>query len=197
MPRRSSPVHGSSRLLLEPDTGSAASLCGPVSPVPSPEPKPSRFQADDAFVRSLARRLCGDAHLADDAAQETWLAALQQEQAPSLFEELGRGWLAEVARNSVLQALRGQQRRVRREQAVARGLVLDDAGFDADPELRARLLTAVQELPEEYLTVVRQRFFDDRMPVAIADDLGLPIETVRTRLRRALERLRAAITVRR
>jgi len=161
---------------------------------PLPEPQASSFQADDAFVRALARRLCGDAHLADDAAQETWLKALQQAQAPGLFDGLGRGWLGTVARNSVLQALRGAQRRLHREQAVARGVALDDAGFDADPDLRARLLAAVQQLPADYRAVVQQRFFEDRMPVAIADALGLPIETVRTRLRRALERLRAAVT---
>lgn len=178
----------------EPDAGSAASLCRPVPAGPLPKPQASRFQADDAFVRALARRLCGDAHLADDAAQETWLAALQQAQPPSLFEGLGRAWLGTVARNSVLQAVRGRQRRLHREQAVARGLVHDDPALDADPELLARLRAAVQQLPDDYRAVVQQRFFEDRLPVAIADALGVPIETVRTRLRRALDRLRAAMT---
>jgi RNA polymerase sigma-70 factor (ECF subfamily) len=161
---------------------------------PPPEPRAKRFEADDAFVRALARRLCGDAHLADDAAQETWLAALQQAEPASLFEGLGRAWLGTVARNSVLQALRGAQRRLRREQAVARGLASDDDGRAADPDLLARLRAAVRQLPDGYRVVVQQRFFEDRMPVAIADALSLPIETVRTRLRRALDRLRAAVT---
>lgn len=161
---------------------------------PLPQPRANRFEADDAFVRALARRLCGDPHLADDAAQETWLAALQQAQPPSLFEGLGRAWLGTVARNSVLQALRGAQRRLRREQAVARGLAVDDQALAADPELHARLRAAVQALPDDYRAVVQQRFFEDRLPVAIADALGVPIETVRTRLRRALDRLRAAVT---
>jgi RNA polymerase sigma-70 factor (ECF subfamily) len=142
----------------------------------------------------LVRRLTGDPHLADDAAQETWLAALQHAAAPALFEGLGRGWLCTVARNCVLQALRGRQRRQRREQAVARGLCSDGVDVDTDTELRERLLAAVLSLPEAYRTVVHERFFEDRMPTQIADALGLPIETVRTRLRRGLERLRAAIT---
>lgn len=146
-------------------------------------------------MRALARRLGGDLHLADDAAQETWLAALQQAAAPALFAGPSRAWLATVARNFVLQALRGQQRRQRRELAVARCPLLDTgAGGEVDPELRRRMLAAVQELPPDYRAVVQQRFFEDRMPVEIADALQLPVETVRTRLRRALERLRAAIT---
>jgi len=170
----------------------------PAAAVPadlSAEPGSSRFQADDRFVRALARRLCGDLHLADDAAQETWLAALEQAAAPALFPGPSRAWLATVARNFVLQALRGRQRRQRREAAVARCPTLDVAdGVEVDPELRRRMLAAVQELPADYRAVVQQRFFEDRMPVEIADALRLPVETVRTRLRRALERLRALLT---
>ena len=168
---------------------------------PDPGPAPDASAANDRFVRALARRIAGDPHLGDDAAQETWLKALQHAQAPGLFAggfaELGRAWLGVVARNMVLQALRGSQRRSRREQAVARergdGTV---QGGDSllDGERRALLLAAVQALPDDYRAVVRLRFFDDRMPVDIADTLGVPVETVRTRLKRALGRLREAIT---
>ncbi len=146
-------------------------------------------------MRALAKQLAGDPHLADDAVQDTWLAALQQSQAPGLFADFGRGWLCVVARNYVLQTLRGNQRRQRREQAVAKARgphIEDERGIDAD--VRARLLAAVNALPEDYRVVVQHRFFADRMPVAIADALGLPVETVRTRLKRAVERLRAAMT---
>ena len=160
----------------------------------SAEPGSSRFQADDRFVRALARRLCGDLHLADDAAQETWLAALEHGAAPALFPGPSRAWLATVARNFVLQALRGRQRRQRREEAVARCPTLDAGDVEVEPELRRRMLAAVQDLPPDYRAVVHQRFFEDRMPVEIADALHLPVETVRTRLRRALERLRAGLT---
>jgi len=163
------------------------------------EPRPlcegaaDRFQADDRFVRSLARRLLRDPQTADDAAQDTWLAALLAGPSPGLLDGLTRGWLATVVRNFALQTLRGRQRRQRREQAVARGLALDPEAEHLDPELVARMQTAVAALPADYRAVVRMRFFDDCMPVAIADELGVPVETVRTRLKRAVERLRAAL----
>ncbi|HEX6811945.1 MAG TPA: sigma-70 family RNA polymerase sigma factor [Planctomycetota bacterium] len=166
-----------------------------MSPVPAPTPEPSRFAADDRFVRALARQLTGDAHLADDAAQETWLRALQRAQAPGLFAEFGRGWLCVVARNFVLQTLRGTERRQRREReaALARAGDAGTHGHDPDAELCARLRAAVQALPADARAVVEARFFEDCMPVEIADRLGLPVETVRTRLKRALHRLRQAI----
>jgi len=152
-----------------------------------------RFQADDRFVRSLARRLLRDPQTADDAAQDTWLAALLAGPAPGLLDGLTRGWLATVVRNFALQTLRGRQRRQRREQAVARGLAIDPEAERFDPALVARVQAAVAALPEDYRTVVHLRFFEDRLPFAIADELGVPVETVRTRLKRAVERLRAAL----
>lgn len=163
--------------------------------IPDPTTTPD-LAADDRVVRALARRLAGDPHLGDDAAQETWLRALQRAQAPGLFAEFGRGWLCVVAKNAVLQALRGRERRQRREDAVGRARAAETpAGDGLDGESRARLLAAVRELPPDHRTVVQMRFFDDRLPIDIADELGLPVETVRTRLKRALERLRAALVV--
>jgi RNA polymerase sigma-70 factor (ECF subfamily) len=160
--------------------------------LPQPAPRdPDRFQADDRFVRALARRLLRDPQAADDAAQDTWLAAMAQGQAPGWLDGLSRGWLATVVRNFALQTLRGRQRRLLREQAVARGLCPDPDAATLDPDQVTRLRQAVDRLPEDYRTVVKLRYFDDLMPGAIADQLGVPLETVRTRLKRALQRLQA------
>ena len=67
------------------------------------------------------------------------------------------------------------------------------AGQSIDAEQRARLLAAVRTLPDVYRIVVQKRFFDDLMPAEIAAALGVPIETVRTRLKRAMDRLRTAL----
>ncbi len=162
---------------------------------PDPAPPAADVAGDDHFVRALARRLARDAHLGDDAAQETWLAALQAAQAPSLFASFGRAWLAVVARNAVLQALRGKARRARREQAAAAARRNGgDAGAPGlEAEVAERLRAAVQGLPPEAREAITLRYFADLLPCAIADRLGVPVETVRTRLKRALARLRAAL----
>jgi len=148
---------------------------------------PRRFAEHDRFVRTLLQRLVGDPHLAEDLAQETWLAALRQSAAATF---LRRAWLGTVARNFALQSIRGGARRCARESAVARPIVQHDAHGVRDGDESRRLLAAVEELEEPYRTAIRLRFFDDLPPTLIAEQLQLPVETVRTRLKRALARVR-------
>src|SRR4051812_41268840 len=98
-------------------------------------------QAD--FVRALARSLLGDEHLADDVAQETWIAAI--ERSPSRIENV-RAWLATVARNFAARVRRGEERRVRREREVARPEAVDandltDSNDGASSETTLRSVT--------------------------------------------------------
>ena len=140
------------------------------------------------FVRRLARRLARDEAQAEDLAQETWVAAL--EGGPREAGGL-RPWLARVLRNRAALGLRRGERRARREAAVARPDSVRDSGALLERiELHGRLVAAVLGLPEAYRVVVLRRFFEGEDTAAVAAGLGLPEATVRTRLRRALERLR-------
>jgi RNA polymerase sigma-70 factor (ECF subfamily) len=157
----------------------------------APDPDPERFAADDRFVRALLRRFVSDPNVIDDLAQETWLAALKQAGGGGF---LGRAWLSTVARNFALQTLRGNQRRLLRESIVAKGIVVEPSGeVRCDAELRARVLSAVAELDDRYCEVVRLRFFEDQMPSEIAERMQLPVETVRTRLKRGLAQIHRAL----
>src|SRR5262245_2004586 len=53
-----------------------------------------------------------------------------------------------------------------------------------------RVVSSVLALEEPYRDVVLLRFFEDLPPREVARRLGVPTETVRTRTRRALDRLR-------
>jgi DNA-directed RNA polymerase specialized sigma24 family protein len=68
-------------------------------------------------LQQLARRLLRDAHAAEDAAQEAWVAALER---PPRARESLTGWLAAVAANVGRNARRGARRRSDREHAVVR-----------------------------------------------------------------------------
>lgn len=155
---------------------------------------PEEHAAHDRFIRAVIRRFVAEPELVEDLAQETWLAALQHSAASRL---LGRAWLGTVAQNFVFQALRGKARRLAREAAVARSesVPLDDAPID--PELRRRMLDAVQRLEEPYRTAIHLRFFEDLLPAEIAERLGTRPETVRTRIKRGLARIHASWRARR
>ena len=63
----------------------------------------------------------------------------------------------------------------------------------AQGELGRRLHAAVAALPEEQAVVLRKNFFEDKPHGAIASELGLPLGTVKSRLRLALSKLREAM----
>ena len=152
-----------------------------------PDLRPERLAAEDQNLRRLLRRLIADPHLIEDLTQETWLAALRHTAAAPF---LGRAWLGRVAQNFAFQALRGQARRIAREAAVARSLLLEPADADAlDEDVRRRVLAALAALDEPYRVVLQLRFFEDLPPTAIAGRLGVPTETVRTRIKRGLRQV--------
>ena len=69
---------------------------------------------------------------------------------------------------------------------------------EADKSLEAaqredRIREVMKELPEEQAEMVRLAFFEDKAHSAIAEATGLPLGTVKSRLRLALAKLRAQL----
>ena len=57
-------------------------------------------------------------------------------------------------------------------------------------ETNRKVIDAVEKLPEDWQRVVRLRIHENRTFQQISDELGIPLGTALTRMRRALERLR-------
>jgi DNA-directed RNA polymerase specialized sigma24 family protein len=140
------------------------------------------------WMKPLARRLVCDDSRADDAVQDTWLAALERSEgrpppgrglAPAGAFEL-RSPVA--AQGATAPAARG--RRGRREAALGPQELLERA------EVAKLLAEAVIRLSEPYRSAILYRYYEDLGPGEIAERLGVPLATVKTRLRRALGMLR-------
>jgi RNA polymerase sigma-70 factor (ECF subfamily) len=148
---------------------------------------PAAFEnliAHRAWVRRLARSLVLDEARADDLEQEVWLEALVR---PPQDGRSPRGWLATALRHNAIDEARVEKRRTRREVAAARPEAVPSAAdLVAEADALQRVVRAVLDLPEPYRTTLLRRFFDDLGPAAIAASEGVPVETVRTRLRRGL-----------
>jgi RNA polymerase sigma-70 factor (ECF subfamily) len=161
------------------------------------EPAESRASAPDdlelllrerRWLRRLAGTLVVDAAAADDLAQEALRVALAKRPAGLLHP---RAWLATIARRLRGRDATAEGRRELRERAAAVGEALP--GTDdlvARLELQQSVSAALLHLPEPWRTTLALRFVDELSPRAIALRTGVPVETVRTRTRRALELLR-------
>jgi RNA polymerase sigma-70 factor (ECF subfamily) len=135
-------------------------------------------------LRRLAASLVSDEHEAQDLVQETWLRAsrAQQSQGP---------WLRTVLRNLVRDRSRERARRASSERSAARDEELPSASEMAERlDVAQRVALEVARLAEPYRTVIHLRYFEGLSPEDIARRSRVPLETVRTRLRRGLAQLR-------
>lgn len=163
---------------------------------PRPDADPEQVLAHDAFVRGLARQLLRDSHGAEDLAQQTWVAALRRPPQGNEPATL-RAWLAAVVRRLAGRRVRTERRTAAREQGAARsGQVPSTAEIVARENQRAEVVRAVLELEPIYRDVVLLRFFEHLPPRAIARRIEVPVETVRTRLKRAFALLRNRLDAR-
>lgn len=133
---------------------------------------------------------------AEDVAQEAFLRAHRA--LGSLRDrERFRGWLVRTAFRLALDRLRGDKRRSRREDAAALEAPVQAESVEtaaARAELRARVGEAVDALPEKLRIVTVLAAIQEHDVASVAQLLGLPEGTVKSRLhlaRKALaERLR-------
>ncbi len=152
--------------------------------------EPERILSESAWMRRVAFALVRDAALADDVVQKAWVRALSG--APEGAASL-RHWLARVVRNLSLHELRTRERRAERESAAQGSKRAQDAPGDVLARLDAhkQLFDALAQLPEPYRRTVTSRYLDGLSPAEIARRERVPAGTVRWRLSRALELLRA------
>jgi RNA polymerase sigma-70 factor, ECF subfamily len=168
-------------------------------------------------VYAAASRLTSDRHIAEEVVQETFLALWNRAE---LFDpKIGSraAWLHTIARNRTVDRLRAAGRRPNLiplssaagedEQAgaaldrlVAAGTVIGGARVGNGPEgelaateLRRVLRDALAELPDAERTAIVLAYREELTQTEIAERLGWPLGTVKTRTRRALLRLRGAL----
>jgi RNA polymerase sigma-70 factor (ECF subfamily) len=151
--------------------------------------------AHSEFIKTIAQKLLYHQDDADDVIQQTWLAALHKPPDP---EKPVRRWLALVARNNAIEMLRKRGRRLRGERRAARAEALPSAGDAVAREAVLGLVAeAVRKLNEPYRSTVLLHYYEGLPPRAIARRLAVPVETVRTRLKRGLSLLRRRLDRRR
>jgi RNA polymerase sigma-70 factor, ECF subfamily len=139
-------------------------------------------------VFGLALRRLGDRGRAEDAVQETFASIWRAARTYKPERGPGAPWLYAVARNAIVD--RG---RMRLEPAVE---TPEEVSGDAGPAERAedswtswRIHRALEELNENERTVVELAYWSGLSQSEVAEYLGIPLGTVKTRTRAALARL--------
>jgi RNA polymerase sigma-70 factor, ECF subfamily len=162
-----------------------------------------RFRAGDPdAVRALYRNYAGAVHtvaisivrdreLANDVVQQTFVKAWR---AAASFED-GREvapWLYSIARHTAIDAVRSEARPTRGGHEPEVEVPVDSESLEATWE-RFEIRRAVDALPEEEREVVRRSHLLGHTHEEIAQQLGVPVGTVKSRSSRAHKRLATSL----
>ena len=141
-------------------------------------------------VFALALRALGTHHDAEDLTQQVFIRAWRARTTLNTARGALGGWLVGITRRQIADRLseRAREHRVVERVALARpcpAASLSDRVIDG-----IIVADEMSTLPPQQRTVLRLAFFDDLTHQQIAARTGLPLGTVKSHLRRGLERLR-------
>jgi RNA polymerase sigma-70 factor (ECF subfamily) len=145
----------------------------------------SLYQTEGAALLRYIHR-CGGGNAAEDLLQETFVQLLEK---PEGLRDARspKAWVYGVARHLVLGFIRKQSRTVELD-------VDPPASSSTGGDERVRQLkTAMKKLPRQQHEVLELRLDAELSYQEIADTLGLPVGTVRSRLHYAVRTLRSAL----
>lgn len=140
------------------------------------------------IIFSMAVSFTRNPHQAEDLAQDAWikiLRGLPKFRHDSKFST----WLYRITMNTFLNSTRA----VRREAEVMGSLLPESEVPEFRLETTLDVHQAVRDLPEEFRSVVVLRYVADLSYKEIANVMELPLGTVQSRLRRALDKLESSL----
>jgi RNA polymerase sigma-70 factor (ECF subfamily) len=143
------------------------------------------------LVYGIALRVLSDPVAAEDVTQTVFLKIWSN---PMLFRNGNFGaWIARVTRNRAFDVVRS--RALHAESELPDSLPLDDVLEDRALERidGERVRVALEQLPPEQREPIELGFFGGATQEQIARQTGLPLGTVKTRIRNGLRKLRNAL----
>lgn len=144
-------------------------------------------------IKSFLMKGGADPETADDLAQETMLTIWNKAETYNPKQAAPSTWIFTIARNKRIDALR----KIKYDDpgALDETLIADDAAGPAqnfsEVEQMKIIAKALKSLPADQADLVRKSFFEDKSHGQIAEETGIPLGTVKSRIRLALERLRS------
>src|SRR5579871_6129215 len=141
----------------------------------------------------LCRRWVGDAHLADDVVQATFLVLARGAKSIRRRDSLA-SWLFGVARRIARQARLAESARTRREQRVAAARKQSDGRNSAWDDVVDLMDAELQRLPERYRSPLLLCYLQGRTQDEAAAQLGWSLSTLRRRLDQGRVLLRLRLT---
>lgn len=130
-----------------------------------------------------------DPILAEELVQDTMMAVWRKAAQYDAAKAAASTWLFRIARNLYIDQMRRAQVR---ERGKAK-LVEDDTHFDDQPADASRVRQAMRDLPVQQAQVVYKSYFEGKSHQEIANEMEIPLGSVKSSLRLAFQKLCKAL----
>ena len=131
-----------------------------------------------------------DEALAEECAQDVMATLWQKAHLFDPSRASAATWIFTIARNRKIDALRKQKRPEPEDLPWGPDQEPDQADVMALQQETTQLGNAIKDLPEKQRLLIEKAYFHDLSHSEIADETGLPLGTIKSRIRLALDRLR-------
>jgi RNA polymerase sigma-70 factor (ECF subfamily) len=147
-------------------------------------------------VKAFVMRGGADAEAAQEVVQEAMVLVWRKAASFDRARASAATWIFTIARNKRIDLIRRTTRPAIDPEDWLTSFASE--AEDADKSVAAeqtynRMKDLLTDLSADQLVVIRKAFFEDKTHTAIALELGLPLGTVKSRIRLALGRLREAL----
>ena len=153
------------------------------------------YDRTSAKLFGVTLRLLGNRHDAEDAVQEIYVKVWQRAASYGTTGASPMSWLIAIARNHAIDRLRSRRAPhdyIADNETIADGDPTPEAQAIATDE-RARIDHCLGELPEDRSKAVQAAYLDGDSYQELAERFSVPLNTMRTWLRRSLIRLRECL----
>ncbi len=147
-------------------------------------------------VFGVVRRVVRDPAMSEEVTQEVFAEMWSSVNRYDETRASVAGWVTMIARRRAIDRVRAEQsRRNRADQLAQESPVAEPAAESivTDRDEATRVHAAMATLPDDQREVVRLAFLEGMTHSDIADSLGVPLGTVKGRVRLALKRLRVGL----
>lgn len=147
-----------------------------------------------AKVHGLSLRMLRDPHSAEEVTQDAFMRLWTRAETYRANQGSLLGWLLTITRRLAIDRMRQESRRIQPSLSIDEDwLKIPDPGSETEESRWRSLFFALRDLPIQQRLTIELAYYQGLSQTQIAEAMGVPLGTVKTRTRLGMEKLRQAL----